>query len=307
MRNRLPTSLPDAPGFLPVDAIDTSFVLNLAGRDYCIEGIPCGWRQLLPLRLLACSVKRMNGPGRTIKIQMSGKEHLRPVAEPHDLNETTHLHFSPTGVKLVSDWCEAGFQPAMDAPARLLVHRESSPWFCNVLENLLRVLVAFDVLQRGGVLLHCAAIVKDNRAVVMFGHSGAGKSTTSGVALANGCAVISDDINIIEPSENGWQVRPVPFSGTLDAITEITHPVPLHGLYRLNQSDSDHVEDCSPARSVSLLAGSAPFVNQDLHRSGQLVDILSTLCSEVVVRDLYFTHSGNFLQHIFPMDENYQS
>ena len=173
------------------------------------------------------------------------------------------------------------------------------PWFGGVIENLLRVLVAYDVLERGGVMLHSAAIVKDDQAAVVFGHSGAGKSTSSELALENGYAVISDDINIIEPAKDGWQVTPVPFSGTLTATSDIVQPVPLGGLFRLHKASHDQVRPCSTARAVSLLAGSTPFINQDTHRSECLVDILTRLCVEIPVQDLYFTRSDEFLRHVF--------
>lgn len=282
----------------PTNDKTESLCLKLAGRCFSIDGIPAGWVGLLPPRLLNCRVDAGHSD-RNIKIEMSDKEELRPVSEPHDLNETSHLRFSPTEVKFKSDWCESSFSITPDKPARLLVHVEAEPWFCDVLENLLRVLMAYDVLERGGVLLHCAAIVKDQKAAVVFGHSGAGKSTTSGLALKRGCSVISDDINVIEPSGSGWQVTPVPFSGTLNTISDITDPVPLNGLYRLHQAEDDRVQACSRARAVSLLMGSAPFVNKDSHRSVQLVDILSRLSAEPGVQDLYFTPSDNFLRYVF--------
>jgi hypothetical protein len=216
------------------------------------------------------------------------------------LNETTRLLCEGADVSYRSDWCEASFRVNGEEPVQLAVHAEASPWFASVLENLLRVLVAYDVLGRGGVMLHCNAIVRDDWAVVMFGHSGAGKSTTSELALASGCSVISDDINVIERIEGSWKVRPIPFSGTLESNSDIRHPVPLLGMFRLRQAGSDYVQPCSAARAVSLLAGSAPFINRDVQRYARLVDVLSTLAADVGVNDLYFTRSGKFLQHVFP-------
>lgn len=284
---------------LPTGEFEQNLCLILAGRRFSIKGIPLGWEKLLPTRLLTCREEKASHADRVIEIQMSSDPHLRPIPEPHDLNETSRLYFSTKQVNLESDWCKACFKIAIDSPVHLLVHVEASPWFADVLENVLRVLVAYDVLQRGGVLLHCAAIVKNRQAVILFGHSGAGKSTTSALALENGCSVVSDDINIIEPCEEGWQVIPVPFSGSLNALSDVKHPVPLRGLYRLHQAEDDRVKPCSPARAVSLLAGSAPFINQDSYRSVQLIDILSGISTQLGVQDLHFTNSGRFLQYVF--------
>ena len=284
---------------LPGSEYEPQLHLVLAGRSFSVGGIPQGWQELLPDRLLTCKKGGQPRSGRLIQIKISSKPHLRPQSEPHDLNETSHLSFSADHVSLVSDWCEAGFGTTKDSPVQLLVHKEASPWFADVLENVLRVLVAYDVLLRGGVMLHCAAIVKNNQAVVLFGHSGAGKSTSSALALENGCSVVSDDINIIEPGPEGWQVCPIPFSGSLNAVSDVKQPVPLRGLYHLNKAEEDRVKPCSAARAVSLLAGSAPFINQDAYRANQLIDILSGLSMQIGVQDLYFTVSDHFLQNVF--------
>ena len=299
MRARVSADASVPSYILPTGECSDTFFLDLAGRRFAIEGIPDGWQEMLPLRLLEFREEPASVSNRTIRIELSAAEHLRPPSEPHDLNETTHLHFSQNEVRLESDWCEGKFNIHPDTPVKLLVHVEASPWFGGVLENLLRVLVAYDVLERGGVMLHCAAIVRDNRVAVLFGHSGAGKSTTSALALESGCSVISDDINIIEPVGNGWQVTPVPFSGTLNAVSDIVKPVPLHGLFRLHQAGEDRTEPCSRARGVSLLMGSSPFINQDSHRSMQLVDIVSKLSVQPGVHDLHFTPSNKFLQYVF--------
>ena len=286
------------PAWLPRQQ-RASLCFKLAGHQYSFEGIPAGWQRLLPPRLAACMVTGTASSQRVVRVEMSSDNRLRPPDESHDLNLTTYLFHGPRKVKIDSDWCEAHFNIAMDAPIQLLVHIDAAPWFGGVIENLLRVLVAYDVLQRGGVMLHCAAITKNDQAVVMFGHSGAGKSTTSALALENGCSVISDDINIIEPGNNGWQVTPLPFSGTLNAKSDIVKPVLLRGLFRLHKASLDKLEPCSAARAVSLLAGSTPFINQDAHRSEQLVNILTRLCADIPVQDLYFTRSHEFLRHVF--------
>jgi hypothetical protein len=65
----------------------------------------------------------------------------------------------------------------------------------GVYENFLRILTAYALLPRGGVLLHSAAVVVDGKVHVFIGRSGAGKTTLSRLALAGGVAVLSDDAN----------------------------------------------------------------------------------------------------------------
>jgi hypothetical protein len=288
-----------SPGQLSGQAMG-DLCLELAGRGYLIKGIPRGWKLMLADRLLNCEVQRAGSARRVVHIQLSSDDGLRPAPGKPNLNEATEYCFRSDRVRFTSHWCEGQFVAGERDPAELKVHVEARPWFGAVLKNLLRLLVAYDVLFNGGVLLHCAAIVREGRAAVMFGHSGAGKSTTSALALANGCSVISDDINIIAPgTKGGWQVLPVPFSGTLNASSDMACPVALGGLFRLRPSGLDQSVRCSQARAVSLLAGCAPFVNQDRHRAEQLLDALWRLSGDLPVQDLFFTRSGQFLNNIF--------
>lgn len=275
------------------------FLIELAGRRFLLQGIPPGWEQSLPPRLQNCRVQSNGVTDRMINVEMSDHASLYPQAGSRDLNEASLMAFEQGQVSIKSDWYEAKFGVSADSDVHIEVHVDSRPWFGGVIENLLRRLVAYEVLSLGGVMLHSAAIVKDQRAAVLFGHSGAGKSTTSTLALANGCQVISDDINIIEPAKRGWQVTPVPFSGTLTAVSKITQPVTLQAIFRLQRADRDEVIPCSNARAISLLAGSAPFVNQDPLRMDQLLDVLAGLCAAIPIQDLYFTRSDKFLQHLF--------
>ena len=298
--NESATGIPAAirTGLPPAgDAVDLSFLLG--GRVFRVCGIPRNWRDLLPSRLLINRADPAAQARRVIHLQLSRRDDLRAPAEPHDLNETSELVFERDAVTYRSDWCEGRFSRRPGEQVRLLCHVDAGPWFGGVVENMLRVVVAYDVLERSGVMLHCAAIVRQGRAVGLFGHSGAGKSTSSALAMSRGCYVISDDINVIEPADSGWQVTPVPFSGTLNAASDIDRPVPLQGLFHLNKSDEVRVAGCSAARSVTLLAGSAPFVNRDPFAADRMVETLARLASEVPVHDLYFTRDAAFVDHVF--------
>jgi len=108
---------------------------------------------------------------------------------------------------------EVSLSPALGG--QLWTSRTDPERFPGVFENFLRVLVAYRLTRSGGVLLHSGAFARAGRAQVVFGRSGAGKSTSSRLALGAGWEVLSDDMNALLRDGHGWRVERLPFAGDL--------------------------------------------------------------------------------------------
>jgi len=63
------------------------------------------------------------------------------------------------------------------------------------LDSLLRILLTMVLLPQSGFLLHGATIVRDGRAYIFFGRSGAGKSTVA--SLSPEGSVLTDEISLV--------------------------------------------------------------------------------------------------------------
>lgn len=62
--------------------------------------------------------------------------------------------------------------------------------------------------QRGFAMWHGSAVMRDHRAVLFCGDTGAGKSTMAAAMLARGATLVADDLSRIEPFENGPKIHP---------------------------------------------------------------------------------------------------
>jgi hypothetical protein len=164
--------------------------------------------------------------------------------------------------------------------------------FDRIVENFLRVVFAHLTLGRGGLLLHGAGLVRDGRAFVFFGPSGAGKTTVT--ALSPGCRVLSDDLVLIARSGPGFAASSVPFRGlaTPPATSEALHP--LAGLYRLVQAREDRLEELSRPRAVGEVVASLPFVSETAEAAPRILEVVSEVAAAVPVRRLHFRKDPGF-------------
>jgi hypothetical protein len=163
----------------------------------------------------------------------------------------------------------------------------------TIVSNLVRVAVAYRLLARGGAMIHSACVAKAGRAHLLLGHSGAGKSTISALAAAEGMTVLSDDVNVLERREDGFVVSRMPFAGDFGR-TRIEGPpsVPLAALYRLEKGPAVRVRPLGRAEAAGLVVSCAPFVNADPACGERLLSTAIALAAAVPCRALAFPKCG---------------
>jgi len=144
--------------------------------------------------------------------------------------------------------------------------------FPGILENFLRVVVAYRLLEAGGLVVHCAGVVDGGAAYLFLGRSGAGKTTLSRLSEAAGRTVLSDDLNALlpAPAGDGLRVEKLPFTGDVGDRRRGAPPFPLAALVRLEKAPADALRPLSPAGAAAQLLACAPFVNVDPHRRERL-------------------------------------
>jgi len=159
--------------------------------------------------------------------------------------------------------------------------------------NALMAAVAFQLPRFGGVLLHAAAIVVDDRAFLLLGRSGAGKSTWAWSAKASGAGFLSDDVVAVQAGPAGARVLSVPFRAN--------HPTPLPparwpiGAVLLPQWGEPAALLPAPALRTHLAIESAvlyPDLVTDRAARAAIVDAIAA----APVRTCVFPRSGGFVE-----------
>jgi hypothetical protein len=175
------------------------------------------------------------------------------------------------------------------------------------IHNLLRWFMPPLLLKRGAFLMHAAGLVRDGMGYVFFGQSGAGKSTSVGLAVEadREVGVLGDDAVIIQMKHADAvpKVLTAPFGSGILKISPLPIEVPLKGLYSLQQSERNQVGTIGFAEGVASLLASAMSV-----RFQDAVDDRISLAtrfafSRIGIRRLYFRKDPDFWNQVVSTQE----
>lgn len=157
----------------------------------------------------------------------------------------------------------------------------------GVVENLLRLLVAYALVARGGALVHGAGVARGSRAGLFFGVSGAGKTTLSRLAHAAGRRILSDDMVALEPCAGRVRLRAIPFAGDFRETSD-PEELELEAFYRLRKAPHHALRPLGPAEALAALLVCTPFVNRDPWIADRLLGNLDALLRLAPAKELAF-------------------
>jgi hypothetical protein len=159
------------------------------------------------------------------------------------------------------------------------------------LDSLLRILLTIVLLPRRGFLLHGATVVRDGRAHIFFGRSGAGKSTVA--SLSPKGSVLTDEISLLRYSNGCWQAHGTPFWGEFRAAG-VNRTFPVAGLYLLKQANEEHVEPLSAKQALRALLPCVLFFASEKRAHETLLRTLMALIEEIPCYRLHFRRNAEF-------------
>ena len=176
--------------------------------------------------------------------------------------------------------------------ADLALVEESGELFDRGLENYLRTLTASLILDRGGLLVHSAAVVRGGRAYLFFGPSGSGKTTVTRLSPRD--TVLSDDLALVLPAREGFVVAGIPFGMAHHHVPDTNDSFPLVALLRLVQSKDVLRQRLEGARALAELSSCLPFCMQDRTEAARALENAGRLLEAVPAWRLLFREDEAF-------------
>jgi hypothetical protein len=168
--------------------------------------------------------------------------------------------------------------------------------FCGVrheyaLDSLIRILLSIMLLPRHGFLLHAATVVRDGRAYVFTGRSGAGKSTIASFSPVGN--VLTDEISLLRCYHSGWHAHGTPFWGEFRAAGLNQH-FPVAGIYVLVQASENRVEPLPPKEGLRAILPNVLFFSSNKPMTEKLLRVMAEAAETIPFYRLHFRRDSTF-------------
>lgn len=156
------------------------------------------------------------------------------------------------------------------------------------IDTVLRITHSLVLAEQGGFLLHAASAIRNNRAFLFAGVSGAGKTTMARLAPPD-ATVLTDEISYIRPRPNKtYTAFGTPFAGELARVGANTS-APLEALYLLVQGPENRIEPISKIDAARAIMRHVLFFAEEKDLVAKVFDSVLEFVSRVRVAQLIFT------------------
>ena len=154
------------------------------------------------------------------------------------------------------------------------------------LDCVLRIVHTLLLAQEGGFLLHASSAIRNGRAFLFSGVSGAGKTTMARLAPPD-AALLTDEISYVVRQEGRYFAVGTPFYGELARPGENLR-APIEALYLLAKGPENLIEPIEGTDAVRGLLGNLLFFARDPEFVKMVFDTAFDFVKHVPVRRLTF-------------------
>ncbi len=154
------------------------------------------------------------------------------------------------------------------------------------IDSVLRIIHSVTVAAAGGFLLHSASAVRNGRAVLFSGQSGAGKTTIARL-LPRECRLLTDEISYVLPHRSGYHAFGTPFMGDLGVPGE-DESAAVNAAYLLAKGPENRVDPVSEDAAARALLRNVLFFATEATLVRKVFETICEFVTRVPVYRLTF-------------------
>ncbi len=156
---------------------------------------------------------------------------------------------------------------------------------------VLRIVHTLALAKQGGFLVHAASAIRNGKAFLFSGVSGAGKTTISRLAPRD-ATLLTDEISYVRRAGDGYVAYGTPFAGELAEPGENVQ-APIETLFFLEQGPENRIEAVgSPSVAARALLRNILFFAHDAELVDQVFASALDFVQRVPVKRLTFLPDG---------------
>jgi len=174
----------------------------------------------------------------------------------------------------------AEFNPAT---ARGRIQQTVNPYS---LDSVLRIVHTLLLARKGGFLIHASSAIRNGRAFLFPGVSGAGKTTIARLAPPD-AALLTDEISYVIPQDGAYFAVGTPFFGELAHVGQNLR-APIKCVYLLAKGPENKIEPVARAEAVRGLLANILFFARDPEFVKLVFDAAFDFAGRVPIRRLTF-------------------
>lgn len=174
------------------------------------------------------------------------------------------------------------------------IRQDLNPYALN---TILRIVHTLYLARAQGFLLHAASAVRNNRAFVFSGVSGAGKTTISRCAPED-VVLLTDEISYIRQIDDQYSAWGTPFAGEM-GTPGANISAPLAKLFFLEKGPENRIDDMDPSEALRLLLRNTLFFSNDEAAVAAVFDSACALLERVPAQRLAFVPDASVWELIY--------
>lgn len=155
------------------------------------------------------------------------------------------------------------------------------------IDSVLRITHSLLLAMEGGFQAHASSAIRNSRAFLFAGVSGAGKTTTVSMAPSD-AVVLTDEISYVRRVESNYRAYGTPFAGEL-ARPGANASAPVQRVCLLKQGPQNCLRPVRRAAAIRALMRHVLFFAQDSELVERVLDSVVQFVSSVEVMEMEFT------------------